>query len=81
MMKKPSSAKSQARPKHVERQGHLSATRRDATPKRTPLQLAPSARAGNATYLLAKGPDGTRGFYSRSQKLSIHAHEFVPNSR
>ncbi|KAF0692703.1 Aste57867_16214 [Aphanomyces stellatus] len=50
------------------------------TAKRTPLVFT-SKPAGNAQYLLAKGPDGTRGFYSRSQKLSAKAHEFVPMSR
>ncbi len=47
--------------------------------KGTPLLLT-AGRSSNGTYALAKGPDGTRGFYSRSRKLNIHAHEFVPKS-
>ncbi|ETV84124.1 hypothetical protein H257_03434 [Aphanomyces astaci] len=47
--------------------------------KRVPLALS-TKPAGGAGYLLAKGPDGTRGFYSRSQKLSAKAYEFVPSS-
>ncbi|ETW07455.1 hypothetical protein H310_01968 [Aphanomyces invadans] len=45
--------------------------------KRVPLAMSTKPSAG---YLLAKGPDGTRGFYSRSQKLNAKAHEFVPSS-
>ncbi|OQR97176.1 hypothetical protein THRCLA_21968 [Thraustotheca clavata] len=78
MMKKQSNAKYNGRHKRVERQSSMPSMRET---KRTPLQLAPQARTTNVTYLLAKGPDGTRGFYSRSQKLNIHAHEFVPMSR
>lgn len=29
-------------------------------------------------YTLAKGPDGTRGFYSRRKVLSAMANEYVP---
>ncbi|KAH9086432.1 hypothetical protein LEN26_020079 [Aphanomyces euteiches] len=49
--------------------------------QRAPLTLTSSKPAGGAQYLLAKGPDGTRGFYSRSKKLNAKAHEFVPSFR
>lgn len=72
--------------RHARTPGYTSSTTGSDSFRPTMMSVASKRTTREATgatqprhYVLAKGPDGTRGFYRRSGKLNAAAKEFVPN--